>query len=175
MLKYKNNKEIAESEQKMLNGFEIISENERSEECMATINATGMTFSGQTVLNFKTPEYVMFGVNKQTKQLGIAACEDGKDARAFCKAGDAKSARINFGSYREAIAEMVPDWDFESFNYRVNGTFSEDHTEMIFDLLAATPKAKRSRSKKESLAVEEPAEPTEVVESEPQPTEEPTA
>lgn len=159
----------------MLNGFEIISENERSEECMATINALGMTFSGQTVLNFKTPEYVMFGVNKQTKQLGIAVCEECKDARAFCKKGDYKNARINFGFYREAIAEMVPDWDFEAFNYRVNGTFSEDHTEMVFDLLSATPKAKRSRSKKEDPVVENSVETTETVEPEPQKAEEPIA
>ncbi len=142
----------------MLNGFEIISENEKAEECIATINAFGMTFTGKTVANFKTPEYVMFGVNKQTKQLGIAACEENRDARPFCKAEDVKNARINFGSYKEMIAEMVPDWDFESFNYKVNGAFSEDHTEMVFDLLTATPKPKRSRGRRGCIAVTEEVE-----------------
>lgn len=139
----------------MLNGFEIIhEEDQKAEECLATINAFGMTFTTQTLLNFKTPEYVMFGVNKETKQLGIAVCDKMDGCRLFCKNNDPRNARINFGAYRRDIAELMPEWDFDAFNYKVHGTFSKDHTEMIFTLSDAEAKAKRSRKKE--TAVEEP-------------------
>ena len=132
----------------MLNGFKIISECEGSEECIATINAYGMSFTAQTIINFNSPEYVAFGVNEQTKQLGVAVCTDNENARIFCKNGDAKNAKIAFGAYKDKIAEMMPDWDFNAFNYKIVGTFSEDHKEIVFELLNATPKAKRIRGKR---------------------------
>lgn len=141
----------------MLNGFEIIhEEDQKAEECVATINAFGMTFTGQTLINFKTPEYVMFGVNKATKQLGIAVSDNIDGCRAFCKNGDFKNARINFGAYKRDIAELMPEWDFDAYNYKAFGTFSKDHTEMIFSLENAEPKVKRRNRNKKSQA--EPVE-----------------
>ena len=153
----------------MLDGFEIIyEEDQKAEECIVTINALSMTFTTQTVLNFKCPEYVMFGVNKDTKQLGVAACDQKEGARIFCKNGEPKNCRINFGTYRDAISEMMPEWDFDTNNYKVKGTFSKDHKEVIFDLTTAVAKAKRVRNKKDpaeeepkTLSVEAPEEPAE--------------
>lgn len=147
----------------MLNGFEIISENDQRAECIATINTWGMTFTNQTLLNFNTPEFVVMGVNKEKKQLGIAACPQGENARVFCKAGNTQNARINFGTYKREIVEMMPEWDFEKFNYRVYGVFSEDHTEMVFNLLTAEAKAKRNRKKVEEPKEEKPEVKEEVV------------
>lgn len=134
----------------MLDGFQIIyEEDQKAEECIATINALSLTLTMQTVVNFKCPEYVMFGVNKQTKQLGVAACPKQEGARVFCKNGEPKNCRINFGAYRQEIVDMMPDWDLDNNNYKAKGTFSKDHTEVIFDLATAIPKAKRNRSKKD--------------------------
>ena len=140
----------------MLEGFTILKEKEgKKEECIATISKNNINFTLRTVKNMKNPEYIVLGVNREKRQLGIACVEKSSDAIPFCKDGEARNCYIGAGSWRNEISAMMPDWDLKNYNYKMDGKFNEDHSEIIFDLEEAVPKPKRRRVVKQADGAEE--------------------
>ena len=135
----------------MLEGFVILKEKEgKKEECIATISKNNINFTLRTVKNMKNPEYIMMGIKREEQMLGIACCAKSPDAIPFCNPKDPKNCYIGAGSWRKEIAAMMPEWDLQNNNYKVEGKFNEDHSEIIFDLNEAVPKPKRKRNAKQA-------------------------
>lgn len=135
----------------MLEGFTIINSGHKedvSEICSCTINSIGITFTAQTVKNLNHPHNVLIGVNEDKKELGFAVNVEEPRANSFLKSNGHPIYRIGAGKWREEVARMMPDWDLKTFNYRVDGRFNADHTEMVFDLTTAKECEKRRRTAK---------------------------
>lgn len=142
---------IPESEAAMLEGFTIINPKRKedvSEVCKCTINSIGITFTAQTVKNMNHPENVLIGVNAEKKEIGFAVNVAEPRANSFLKSKGHIIYRIGAGQWRDEVSQMMPDWDLKTFNYRVDGRFNEDHTEMVFDLTTAKQCEKRKRTAK---------------------------
>lgn len=130
----------------MLEGFTILNEKEsKKDECIVTISKTSMNFTMQTVQNFNCPPYVIMGVNPEQSQFGVASTEKNEIALPFCTSEKPQTAVISAGIWRKKIAQMMPEWDLDHFNYKVEGQFNENHTEMIFNLKDAVQRNKRKR------------------------------
>ena len=135
----------------MLEGFTIINPQRRddvSKICRCTINSIGITFTAQTIKNLNYPENVLIGVNEAKKQIGFAVNVTGPKVNSFLKSSGHFIYRIGAGQWRDVVSRMMPDWDLKTFNYRVDGNFNKDHTEMIFDLTTAKRCEKRKRTAK---------------------------
>ena len=147
----------------MLDGFIILNEAEnKKDECIITISKNNLSFTQLTAKNLKCPKFVVLGVNREGRQLGVAACpEENECAIPFFNEKKPRTCQIGAGTWRKEVAILMPDWDLEHYNYKIEGHFNPKHTEMIFNLQDALQCNKRKRITKKEIA-KESVVPTEV-------------
>ena len=120
-----------------------------------SITDNGLNFSGMTVFHMQKAEYINLFVNADTKQIAIKECKKNAEyaIRFFRNEKNLKiGVRFNNREIQQMIAKMM-DWDFQKYNYKVDGFYNEDEHVMIFDLTKTKKSAKKIRTKhnKENL------------------------
>lgn len=122
----------------LLDGFKAFDFNEGSPYLSATKN--GINFNKSVILKLNKPEYVVFLINKETKQVAVQVCKkETPNAIQFYKekASGVLSVRWNGKDLLNTISEMM-GWNLENHAYRVDGTLLEDENAILFDLTSAS-------------------------------------
>ena len=125
----------------LLDGFKVFDFNEGSPYLSATKN--GINFNKSVVLKLNKPEYVVFLINKEKKQVAVQVCQkDTPNAIQFYKekASGVLSVRWNGKDLLNTISEMM-GWDLENRAYRADGTLLEDENAILFDMANASEMA----------------------------------
>ena len=122
-----------------------------------SITDNGLNFSGTAVFHMQKAEYVNLFVNADKKQIAIKECKKNAEyaIRFFRNEKNLKiGVRFNNREIQQMIAKMM-DWDFQKYNYRVDGVYNEDEHAMIFDLTQTKKSNKQIRTKRKNNLVED--------------------
>lgn len=114
-----------------------------------SITDNGLNFSGMTVFHMQKAEYVNLFVNADKKQIAIKECKKNAEyaVRFFRSEKNLKiGVRFNNREIQQMISKLM-DWDFQKYNYKVEGFYSEDEQAMIFDLTQTKRSNKQVRAK----------------------------
>ncbi len=121
----------------MLDGFKAFDFNEGSPYLSVTKN--GITFNKSVILKLNKPEFVVFLINKETRQVAIQVCEkETPNATKFFKEkkSGVLSVRWNGKDLLNTVNEMM-SWDLDKSTYRVDGVMLIEDNAMLFDLSKA--------------------------------------
>lgn len=118
-----------------------------------SITDNGLNFNKNVLLRMNRPEYVVILLNVQKKQLAIQTCEkNDSNAVAFFKPGsDVKYGVRLHNKDLENMLSSLMNWNLKESNYRIDGTYIEDESAMLFDLNESRQFAKKSIKNKSTL------------------------
>lgn len=102
-----------------------------------SVTKNGMTFNKSVVVKLDYPEYVILLINFTDKQIAIQCCDKSvPNSTTFYKKRrnpNIISVRWNGKDLLNTLQQMM-DWDLEKDAFRINGTFIENESAMLFDL-----------------------------------------
>ena len=132
----------------MLEGFEKIAI--FSGRSYLSVTNNGLTFNKNAIQQLGTPKRIVFLLNPTQKKLAVQVCDDisDDDSIVFCQEGKTyeNGLRINNRGLQLKLANMM-GWDLEEKNYRIDGTYFDEDSAMIFDMNLARAFNKRNKKK----------------------------
>lgn len=130
----------------MLEGFTKIPLS-KSRIPILSVTSNGLNFNGNVLSQMQKASYINFLVNEDKKQIAIQKCNelDEDKIRFFRQSKYENGVRINYREIQQIISRMI-SWDWEHYNYRVDGVYIANENAMIFDLKFARKSVKRNRN-----------------------------
>ena len=124
----------------VLDGFTAFNFNEGVPYVSVTKN--GVTFNKGVVMKLKYPEYVLFLLNANTKQMALQCCEkDTPNAASFCTEDKRNSKVLSIRWNGRDLLNTIEDitgWNLAKEAYRIDGKLIVEEQAMLFDLAEAT-------------------------------------
>lgn len=114
-----------------------------------SITDNGLNFNKNVLLRMNRPEYVVILLNVPKKQMAIQTCEknDSNAVTFFKPDSDVKYGVRLHNKALENMLSSLMNWNLKECNYRIDGTYIEKESAMIFDLNEARQFAKKSIKK----------------------------
>lgn len=106
----------------------------------ASITTNGLTFNKSVVMKLGYPQYVLFLIDEESKQIAIQKSAEGEtNAVSFYKEkkSGVLSVRWNGRDLLSSIASMM-GWNLEQMSFKVYGELIKDEGAILFDLKSAT-------------------------------------
>lgn len=129
----------------MLDGFKPI--NVISGSAVLSITNNGLSFNKNVIQKMGAPRYILFLLNKETKQMAIQKTSEENDmAVHFAHDNISNKNGIRYNNRDiEQLIESLMNWDLSTKIYRIDGIYHDDEQAMVFDLKTARVFPKRKR------------------------------